>query len=379
AMELLEGESLGERLERQKRLGAQETLRIAHDVAEALTAAHALGIVHRDLKPDNIFLVPQGGREIAKVLDFGIAKSSLDTEPGTATKTGTLMGTPFYMSPEQVRGAKGVDGRSDLWSLAVVIFECLTGERPFHGDALGALIFDIMSGELPNPHRIQPELPPRVDDWWRRAAALRPEDRYQDARALAAGLTEALTGARTSVATAADGSRLLGLQTTDPVPAAPRTEAKAAAPTLEPAAEKVAAAAPPPTSTFEGQATPMLPLERPRPSRMGLGIAAALLVLMPAALGAKAMAGGETPARASAAGWIPAIEVREDETPPPALTIEEPAAQPAIATATATPAAPPVQPRPAPKPASATAPPTTAQPAPKPAASQRITLSDPGY
>src|SRR5262249_43204486 len=135
AMELLEGEDLARRLHKRRPLSPRETLTIAAQGGRALTKAHAVGPVHRDLKPANIFLVHDDEREIAKVLDFGVAKVNKDAGLDGATQTGTVLGTPFYMSPEQARGSKSVDHRSDLWALAVVVYQCLVGKLPFRGDA----------------------------------------------------------------------------------------------------------------------------------------------------------------------------------------------------------------------------------------------------
>ncbi|MEI9948597.1 MAG: serine/threonine-protein kinase [Pseudomonadota bacterium] len=116
-MEYLEGEDLGARLERDGALDTEQTYQIVSQVARALVRAHAAGIVHRDLKPENIFLVPGDDQEVAKVLDFGIAKHAQYSLEGKTTKTGSFMGTPYYMSPEQARG-RAIDWRSDLWALA---------------------------------------------------------------------------------------------------------------------------------------------------------------------------------------------------------------------------------------------------------------------
>src|SRR5690349_1329815 len=130
AMELLEGESLAERLVRVGKLSPEETARIMTHVARAIGRAHERGIVHRDLKPDNVFLVRNDDEEIAKVLDFGIAKATMNSfDVTTGTRTGAMLGTPYYMSPEQVEGSKSIDHRADLWALAVITFECITGVR----------------------------------------------------------------------------------------------------------------------------------------------------------------------------------------------------------------------------------------------------------
>ncbi|MGC4067759.1 MAG: serine/threonine-protein kinase [Polyangiaceae bacterium] len=138
-MELLEGENLAERIARIGALSPLDVVRVVTHVARAMSRAHELGIVHRDLKPENIFLVSNGDEEIAKVLDFGVAKiaSPMDLRGETYTQTGSLVGTPYYMSPEQAQGNKTVDHRSDLWALGVIAFEMLTGKRPFDSDALG--------------------------------------------------------------------------------------------------------------------------------------------------------------------------------------------------------------------------------------------------
>ena len=192
AMEYLEGEDLEARLTRQGKLGLQETTAITLQVARALARAHAAGLVHRDLKPANIFLVHDDDREIAKVLDFGIAKSrSVALGNDSKTKTGSVMGTPYYMSPEQAQGTKEVDHRSDLWALAVIVYQCVTGELPFDSSALGDLFVKIIVNPIPVPSSVA-EVPPRFDAWWARAAARDPGERFQTAKELAEALGSAL-------------------------------------------------------------------------------------------------------------------------------------------------------------------------------------------
>jgi serine/threonine protein kinase len=191
AMEFLDGEDLATRLERVGRLPAAETYRIVAHVARALARAHAYGIVHRDLKPENVFLVPGDDGEVAKVLDFGIAKHDQYSLTDKATKTGSLLGTPYYMSPEQARG-KGIDHRSDLWSLGVIAFQCLTGAPPFESEALGELMGLILYEELPKPSAREPSLPAAVDEWWAKAAARDRDLRFSSAKELADALGVAL-------------------------------------------------------------------------------------------------------------------------------------------------------------------------------------------
>jgi serine/threonine protein kinase len=144
-MELLEGESLRQRLDRQRTLGVGETCALLAPVADALAAAHAAGIVHRDIKPENIFLVGAiGGEAIVKVLDFGIAKivATRATEEAATnlTETGAMLGTPYYMAPEQAFGERDVGVGVDAWALGIVLYECLAGARPTQAENLGQVI-----------------------------------------------------------------------------------------------------------------------------------------------------------------------------------------------------------------------------------------------
>jgi non-specific serine/threonine protein kinase len=191
-MELLEGESLGARLARTGRLPFPEAARLLSQVARAIGKAHQAGIVHRDLKPDNIFLVQSDDGEIAKVLDFGIAKlTALSAIEATSrTVTGLMLGTPAYMSPEQANESEKVDHRSDLWSLGVIAFECVTGRRPFRGRGLGELLVQICSAPIPVPSSIA-TVPPEFDAWFARAVARDVDRRFQSAREMADALRDA--------------------------------------------------------------------------------------------------------------------------------------------------------------------------------------------
>jgi serine/threonine protein kinase len=181
AMELLDGEDLGVRLQKRGRLAPEELHKIMSEACRALAKAHAQGIVHRDLKPDNIFLVRDDDREITKVLDFGIAKTVTNELGGSGTKTGAMLGTPYYMSPEQAQGTKTVDFRSDLWSLAVIAYQALTGSLPFESEALGDLLVKIIISPIPTPSQVAP-VPAGFDKWWAKAASRDPADRFQSAK-----------------------------------------------------------------------------------------------------------------------------------------------------------------------------------------------------
>jgi serine/threonine-protein kinase len=195
AMERLVGEDLGARLQRVQKLDAATTCRIMGDVARGLSRAHAAGIVHRDLKPENIFLACEGDDEIAKLVDFGIAKLE-GLADGRRTQAGEVLGTPAYMSPEQARCAETIDARADLWSLGAIVFECLTGRLAFDGESLGDIFARILVEPIPVPSHVAPELPPAFDAWFVRAVCRDPAGRFADAREMADALERALDESR---------------------------------------------------------------------------------------------------------------------------------------------------------------------------------------
>jgi tRNA A-37 threonylcarbamoyl transferase component Bud32 len=187
-MELVEGETLQSRLRARGRLDLAETTRLLGQVASALDRAHASQVVHRDVKPANIMIEPSGQ---VKVMDFGIAK--LETA-ANLTSTGLIMGTPNYMSPEQARGLK-VDGRSDLFSLGCVLYECLTGTRPFQAESVSGILVKILTEEpLPVDFRAA-GLPPGVGAVLSRAMAKEPSARYPSGAAMIEALRAQATGA----------------------------------------------------------------------------------------------------------------------------------------------------------------------------------------
>jgi serine/threonine-protein kinase len=207
-MPYVRGESLRERIRRQRQLTVDEALRITQEALQALAYAHAEGVVHRDIKPENILLGQDGSTLVA---DFGIARTLAGDDAGL-TESGLVVGSPAYMSPEQATGG-AVDGRTDLYSLACVCYEMLAGEPPFTGTTAQAVIAKRLSGRVPDVKRLRPTVPTAVDRALRRAMAPAPADRFATAadfiRAMRRGAPAGPTGVRPTAALAV--AVLLGL------------------------------------------------------------------------------------------------------------------------------------------------------------------------
>jgi len=179
-MEYLDGEPLSARLRRLRLLSPHDAVRITRQIAGSLAAAHALGIVHRDLKPENLFMVRDGetsAGERPKILDFGIAKLGRNRER-FHTRTGAVMGTPAYMSPEQCNDSGKIDHRTDVYSLGCVLFHLLTGRPPFDGEGVGATIASHLRSPAPRPSDLAAHVPAVVDPLVLRCLAKRPEGRF---------------------------------------------------------------------------------------------------------------------------------------------------------------------------------------------------------
>src|SRR6185437_10806333 len=190
-LELLEGESLYERMTKIRWLDIETTVSIVTQVCRGLTKAHAANIVHRDLKPENIFLTKdEESQLLSKILDFGLAKfyTSMDAEGPQArlTREGAVFGTPAYMSPEQVRGQGAVDHRADLWALGCIVYECFTGRTVWSTEQGVAMTFaQIASAPLPRPAQYRPDLPESFTTWFDQALDRNIEKRFQSAKEFA--------------------------------------------------------------------------------------------------------------------------------------------------------------------------------------------------
>jgi serine/threonine-protein kinase len=192
-MELLEGQSLRELLDEAGQLPLELTVNMTMQVCECLQEAHGLGIIHRDLKPENIFLCPSPwpGQYDVKVLDFGVMKVA---EAGGAipksslTRTGSTVGTPYYMSLEQLRNSSAVDARADVYSLGVLLYECLSGRKPFQADTIGDLVYALCSGPPTPLSRLRPDLPAEIGDVVMRTLSANRDDRPATMLELASAL-----------------------------------------------------------------------------------------------------------------------------------------------------------------------------------------------
>jgi tRNA A-37 threonylcarbamoyl transferase component Bud32 len=188
-MPFVEGQSLAALLEREKRLPPQQAVRIACEVAEALETAHRRGVIHRDIKPGNVLL--SGGHAV--VADFGIAGAIDGSIPDRLTRTGTSIGSPVYMSPEQATGERELDGRTDIYSLGCMLYELLTGEAPFHG-SLEAMVTQKVMGEVRPLRAVDPDISPAIERVVARALDKDPDRRFPSADAFREALQQAMPG-----------------------------------------------------------------------------------------------------------------------------------------------------------------------------------------
>jgi serine/threonine-protein kinase len=354
-MELLEGETLAQRIKARGRLDAEEAASVVAQLLAGLGAAHAAGILHRDLKPANVFLAQgRGAGDFVKILDFGVSKF-VEGEGLTMTGTNTVLGTPYYMSPEQAKGASAIDERSDLYSAGVILYECVTGRVPFDASTVNELIFRIVLEAPPPLASVAPGLDPDFVAIVGKAMAREPSERFQTARAF----HDALVAWLASSLRAAGGQAALrpepraGVPHVTPwlAPAPRRTPDALPAPSpLASGPTPKAFAAPrivPPPTPSEGDT---LIFDRPRPAparRSGLALP---LAILGAVLAATAILFAVRPSsdRASLAGprpgapAAPTVAPSADPAPAPSSTAEVAAlSTPSAAAPQAPPSAPP--------------------------------------
>ncbi len=276
AMELLEGRDLHAELSLRGRLPWAEAARVVQEACVGMADAHDRGIIHRDLKPANLFLHRQDGGRIVKVLDFGISKSEKDDV--ALTRTQQALGTPLYMSPEQIRSPKHVDARTDVWSLGVILYEALSGRPPFVAETVTGIAVSITNDVPTDLSVLCDDVPAELDEVVRRAMSKRFEDRFATARELGAALAP-----------------LAGPELADVLPnLAPRNRDEALESTVS---ADMAGYGPPPTAAPEQR--PVAPAPKSRLT-WGLGVACfAGVALVASALGLHGVGAGRDVAAGS--------------------------------------------------------------------------------
>jgi serine/threonine-protein kinase len=387
-MEYLEGGDLAARLAQVHRLPLPEIARYVLEACEALAEAHAAGIVHRDLKPANLFLARRPDHTSSvKLLDFGISKAPVGAAGGI-TSTQAIMGSPVYMSPEQLVSAKNVDARSDIWSLGVVLYEALAGAPPFTGESMPQIVTRILHTPAPRLLETRPDLPPAVDAIVARCLEKDPVRRFVDVAELAAAMAPFAPDAARSVERVA---RVLGRPERGPTSVLPSTPPPSlhAPMAMQPPSPLSPSARPPASADAWGTTQAHTP-KRSAATWVVLGVLAMCAVLGVGGVVAlrriQARAQAEA-ARAAASILAPATgpsaSASEPVTlapPPSAVATADVSAPPPSSAPAAAATTPPWRrgrPQPAPTPTPVATNGSTAQPAPVPTPAPAPTADDP--
>jgi serine/threonine protein kinase len=341
-MEYLEGGDLAQALEKRGTLPVADAVSYVLQACEAIAEAHALGIVHRDLKPANLFLAKRAGRgSVVKVLDFGISKTK-DAASSGLTKTSTMMGSPYYMSPEQIMSSKDVDARTDVWALGIILYEALTGAPPFVADTMPEIVYLVTQRDPPPLLAKRPDAPAGLVEVVLRCLRRQQSERYANVGELAAALVP--FGPARSEISLERISRVLGTYASVRAPPPTETDAGAGkAPPLRATASTFA-------SSHPGAKTGT----RKAPFVILSVVASAVLLIGVVVLWQRVVAGRNAvpapdPSTASAAppSATPsalASAAPQPSPPPPAVSVEAPPAS--AASTVAAPRPPPAAPRP---------------------------------
>jgi hypothetical protein len=368
-MEFLAGETLSSRIRKHGRLTPAQVVPLVRQMLVGLGAAHDAGIIHRDLKPDNVFVLTgrSGIRDYVKLIDFGISKFNVAGPEMSMTRTGTVMGTPFYMSPEQAKGSGGVDQKSDLYAVGVILYEAVTGEVPFLASTFNELLFKIVLSDPKPLEEVVPGIDPAFVAVVTRAMARDPNQRYASASAMIEALDALELGGKTQILEPAPGAAMA------PVPAPVRL-----ANTPNPGAAALGPATLGTFSTSQSGAT--------RKGGASVALIAGGITLLVMAGGAfaayKALSGGDEPPAVASASASAETKAAAPALVPttPAVEPEKPADVPSTAPAASVPpAAAPSASAPAQAGAGASRPTSRPRPGGRPAAGATKDSRDFGY
>ena len=317
-MEYLEGSDLSARLKSDGPLPIQQAVEFVLHACDAVAEAHGYGIIHRDLKPSNLFVITRpDGTEAVKVLDFGISKTKGAADKGM-TSTHQMMGSPFYMSPEQMRSARGVDHRTDIWSLGVILFELLTGTYPFDGDTIPDLFANIINTPARLLRQVRPDAPQGLEAVISRCLQKDPDQRFTNVAELTAALSP--FGPVEVQSIVGRISRVVGLSSMPPP-----------APTAAAVPQEASGAGAAPATKTSWSETGRGQLPKSRPWLIGLSVVAALVLAASALVFAGILRRGGEPAPSAepaAAGESAALPAYQDVPLPELIAAPAPAPRP---------------------------------------------------